>query len=37
MSRCDGSVSFISEKIELLPWQALGSRDGGELIRSDSL
>jgi hypothetical protein len=29
---CDGSSRFVSENIDLGVWQALGSRDGGEVI-----
>jgi len=28
----DGSVHFISESIDLITWQALGSMAGGEVI-----
>jgi prepilin-type N-terminal cleavage/methylation domain-containing protein/prepilin-type processing-associated H-X9-DG protein len=33
---CDGSVRFVKETISLLTWRALGSRNGGEVISSDS-
>ena len=33
---CDGSVRFIKDSIALATWRALGSRDGGEVISSDS-
>ena len=29
---CDGSVRFVSETVDLDTWQALGSRDGGEVV-----
>jgi hypothetical protein len=29
---CDGHVTFVSENINLRTWQALGSRDGGEVV-----
>jgi hypothetical protein len=29
-SFCDGSVRFVSNNINLAPWQALGSMNGGE-------
>jgi prepilin-type processing-associated H-X9-DG protein len=31
---CDGSVQFISEEIDQLTWQYLGSRNGSELIQT---
>jgi prepilin-type N-terminal cleavage/methylation domain-containing protein/prepilin-type processing-associated H-X9-DG protein len=31
-SFCDGHVQFIANGIELQTWQALGSRDGGEVV-----
>ena len=31
-ARCDASVSFIADDIDLPVWRALGSRDGGEVI-----
>jgi prepilin-type N-terminal cleavage/methylation domain-containing protein/prepilin-type processing-associated H-X9-DG protein len=33
---CDGSVRFVKETISLPTWRALGSRNGGEVISSDS-
>jgi hypothetical protein len=33
MSRCDGSVGFISESINMKTWRALGSRNGGEVVK----
>ena len=33
---CDGSVRFIKDSIALTTWRALGSRNGGEVISSDS-
>ncbi|MEQ1827626.1 MAG: DUF1559 domain-containing protein [Pirellula sp.] len=32
VSRCDGSVSFVSQSIDLAVWRALGTRNGGEAI-----
>jgi prepilin-type processing-associated H-X9-DG protein len=32
MARCDGSVNFISDGIDIRAWQALGSRNGAEVI-----
>ncbi len=31
VARCDGSVSFTSQSIDLMVWRALGSRNGSEL------
>ena len=33
---CDGSVRFVKESISLQTWRALGLRNGGEVISSDS-
>jgi prepilin-type N-terminal cleavage/methylation domain-containing protein/prepilin-type processing-associated H-X9-DG protein len=33
---CDGSVRFIKDSVALATWRALGSRNGGEVISSDS-
>jgi prepilin-type processing-associated H-X9-DG protein len=30
VGRCDGSVSFVTQNIDLNVWRALGSIDGGE-------
>lgn len=30
VGRCDGSVSFVSQNIDILAWRAIGSIDGGE-------
>jgi hypothetical protein len=30
-ARCDGSIGFITETINLLTWQAMGTMDGGEV------
>jgi prepilin-type N-terminal cleavage/methylation domain-containing protein len=32
---CDGSVHLISNSISLLTWQALGTRNGGDLVEYD--
>jgi prepilin-type N-terminal cleavage/methylation domain-containing protein/prepilin-type processing-associated H-X9-DG protein len=32
----DGSVRFIKDSVSMATWQALGSRNGGEVISSDS-
>jgi prepilin-type processing-associated H-X9-DG protein len=34
MSRCDGSVGFLSDGIDIRVLQALGSRNGDEVISS---
>ena len=31
LGRCDGSVAFIAETLDLRVWRALGSRNGGEV------
>jgi prepilin-type N-terminal cleavage/methylation domain-containing protein/prepilin-type processing-associated H-X9-DG protein len=33
---CDGSVRFVKNSVSLPTWNALGSRNGGEVISSDS-
>ena len=33
---CDGSVRFVKDSVALATWRALGSRNGGEVISSDS-
>ena len=33
---CDGSVRFVKDTTSLATWRALGSRNGGEIISSDS-
>lgn len=30
--RCDGSVQFVSESIDLTSWRALGTRNGGDVL-----
>jgi prepilin-type N-terminal cleavage/methylation domain-containing protein len=35
MSKCDGSVEFISNEIDMTVYQALSSRNGGEIIDAD--
>jgi prepilin-type processing-associated H-X9-DG protein len=32
---CDGSVRFVSDKISLATWRAVGSRNGGEVINGN--
>jgi prepilin-type N-terminal cleavage/methylation domain-containing protein/prepilin-type processing-associated H-X9-DG protein len=32
----DGSVRFFKSTVNLIPWQAIGTRNGGEVISSDS-
>jgi prepilin-type N-terminal cleavage/methylation domain-containing protein/prepilin-type processing-associated H-X9-DG protein len=32
---CDGSVRFVSNGVDLASWQALGSRQGGEVVTGD--
>jgi prepilin-type processing-associated H-X9-DG protein len=32
----DGSVRFFKSTVSLVPWQAVGTRNGGEVISSDS-
>jgi prepilin-type processing-associated H-X9-DG protein len=32
----DGSVKFVKDSVNIGTWQALGSRNGGEIISSDS-
>ena len=32
---CDGSVRFVRDAIDLPTWQALGTRDGGEVLAGD--
>ena len=33
----DGSVKFFKSTINLIAWRATGTRNGGEIISSDSL
>jgi prepilin-type N-terminal cleavage/methylation domain-containing protein/prepilin-type processing-associated H-X9-DG protein len=33
---CDGSVRFVKETVNLPTWRAIGTRNGGEVISSDS-
>ena len=33
---CDGHVQFIKNSINVTTWQALGSRNGGEVISADA-
>lgn len=36
IAMCDGSVKFVKDNIAPQPWWALGSRNGGEVLSSDS-
>ena len=36
MAMADGSVRFIKNSVSLAPWWALGTRNGGEVVSSDS-
>jgi prepilin-type processing-associated H-X9-DG protein len=33
---CDGHTQFIKDSINVLVWQRLGSRNGGEVISADA-
>jgi prepilin-type processing-associated H-X9-DG protein len=33
---CDGHVQFIKNSINVIVWQGLGSRNGGEVIGADA-
>jgi prepilin-type N-terminal cleavage/methylation domain-containing protein/prepilin-type processing-associated H-X9-DG protein len=33
---CDGHVQFVKDTVNVLTWQALGSRNGGEVVSADS-
>lgn len=33
---CDGSVRFVKDTVNLIPWRALATRNGGEVISSDA-
>ena len=35
--RADGSVSFVSDSISLITWQALSTRNGGEVVNTNDL
>jgi prepilin-type processing-associated H-X9-DG protein len=35
LAMADGSVRFISENVNFVTWQALGTRSGGEVINGD--
>jgi hypothetical protein len=32
----DGHVQFIKDTVNVLTWQALGSRNGGEVVSADA-
>nr|WP_261342717.1 DUF1559 domain-containing protein [Aureliella helgolandensis] len=34
VARCDGSVNFVAESIDIAVWRSLGSRNGGESLGS---
>ena len=36
MLLCDGSVRFVKDTVSLVPWRALGTRNGGEVISADA-
>jgi prepilin-type N-terminal cleavage/methylation domain-containing protein/prepilin-type processing-associated H-X9-DG protein len=33
---CDGHVQFVKNSVDVATWQALGSRDGGEVVSADA-
>ena len=35
LMRADGSGQFVADDVDLTAWQALGSRNGGEVIGGD--
>ena len=35
-ARCDGSIGFVSNSVDLITWQAMGSMDGGEVGSIDN-
>ncbi len=35
-ARCDGSIGFVSNSVDLVTWQALGSMNGGEVASIDN-
>ena len=35
LALCDGAARFVSEKIDLATWRALGTRNGGEVLAGD--
>jgi prepilin-type N-terminal cleavage/methylation domain-containing protein/prepilin-type processing-associated H-X9-DG protein len=35
MAFCDGSVKFVSDRLDLITFQALSTKDGGEVIAAD--
>jgi len=32
VARCDGSVSFLTDAIDLVSWNSLGTAQGGEVV-----
>ena len=34
---CDGHVQFIKDSVNPATWQAIGSRNGGEVVSADAL
>ena len=35
-ARCDGSIGFVSDSVDLITWQTMGSMDGGEVGSIDN-
>ena len=36
VARCDGSIGFVSDGVNLITWQTMGSMDGGEVGSIDN-
>lgn len=36
VARCDGSIGFVSDSVNLITWQTMGSMDGGEVGSIDN-
>jgi hypothetical protein len=36
MTMADGSVRFLKNSVNIVTWRAIGTRNGGEVISSDS-